>query len=335
MKRIMRFSVLGLAISGLVLIHACNESTEDELDGNWMKRSSLDGNIRSSAVVFVVDQFAYVGTGFNGQDDDYYADFWRYDPSIDSWNLVDTFPGAPRSSAVAFSIGTKGYVGTGYDGDDELKDFWSYDTETDEWTDIASFPGSARRGAVAFAVGGKGYVGTGYDGSNTKDFYEYDPTNDSWRKITSILGEKRVNAAAFVINDKAYVGTGTNNGVLELDFFEFDPLLADSGSPWKKLTALDDDDDYSIIREGASAFAIDGLGYITTGSVGSLLSTTWEYDPVTDLWEQRTSLEASARIDAIGFTVANRGYVAMGRNSSFYFDDIWELHPQEEQVDND
>ena len=315
------------------------DSGEDDDDflGNWVEMSDFEGFRRSNAVSFVIGDVAYVGTGFNGDEDEYYQDFWRYNVNQNFWQRVDSLPGVGRSAAVAFSIGDFGYTGLGFDGDDELRDFYRYDPTADEWTQIADFGGTARRNAVAFALNGKGYVGTGDDGNTLKDFWEYDPAEDAWTQIPSLGGSKRENSIAFVIGDFAYVGTGSDNGALELDFWRFDPgLLTDSnGFPWIRMTDLDEEDDYEIIRENATAFTMNGLGYVVTGIRGSITNTVWEYDPITDFWTEKTSLEGAARRDAVSFSVNNRGFITTGRTGSSYFDDIWEFEPFEEEDEDD
>ena len=319
------------------LISCDSGEDDDDFLGNWVEMPDFEGFRRSSAVSFVINDVAYVGTGFNGDEDEYYQDFWRYNVNQNFWQRVDSLPGVGRSAAVAFSIGEFGYVGLGFDGDDELGDFYRYNSATDEWTQIADFGGSARRNATAFALGGRGYVGTGDDGNTLKDFWEYDPATDSWRQIPSLGGSKRENSIAFVIGDFAYVGTGSDNGALELDFWRFDPtILADSdGFPWVRMMDLDEEDDYEIIRENATAFTMGGLGYIVAGVRGSVTSSVWEYDPVTDLWIEKTPLEGAARRDAVSFSVGNRGFVTTGRTGSSYFDDIWEFEPFEEEDEDD
>src|ERR1700680_533032 len=84
-------------------------------DGDWAAESQLNGPARSEAVSFVINNFAYVGTGWDGLNTRY-TDFWKYDPAGNVWSQVTSMPGAGRSSAIAFSANGKGYVGTGYDG---------------------------------------------------------------------------------------------------------------------------------------------------------------------------------------------------------------------------
>ncbi|MEM1405995.1 MAG: kelch repeat-containing protein [Bacteroidota bacterium] len=337
MKKKMKISswYVFVGLIGAIAVVSCDEDDDEEdFIGNWVERSDFEGFRRSSAVSFTIDNFAYVGTGFNGDEDEYYQDFWRYSVSQNFWQQMTPLPGVARSAAVAFSIGSTGYVGLGYDGDIELNDFYKYDPATNSWSQIADFGGSARRNAVAFAIEGKGYVGTGDDGNTLKDFYEYDPETDSWTQIPSIGGSKRENAAAFVLGEYAYVGTGSDNGVAETDFWRFDPsLLPDF--PWVELTELDDDDDYQITRENAVAFTANGLGYICSGTRGSETRSIWEYDPDTDSWLEKTPLEGPTRRDAVAFTLSGRPFVTTGRIGSSYFDDIWEFEPFEEEDEDD
>ena len=328
--------ILMLILAGIsISLSSClNDDGDSTLIGNWVERSDFEGVTRSGAVSFTVGNFAYVGLGFDG--DDYLRDFWMYDPGSDFWLRMDTFPGIGRTGAVAFSAGGKGYVGTGFDGEnnDELKDFWEFDpnaAEGQQWRQVSDFLGTARYNAVAFALNDKGYVGTGYDKNYLKDFYRYDPGTDTWEQIVSLGGSKREDAAAFVIGNKAYVGTGRNNGVFEFDFWEFDGTT----ESWTGKMDLDVDNSYTIFRNGAIGFSLNGLGYITTGSSGSILGTVWEYDPATDVWVERTALEGSSRVNAVGFNVSNRLFVTTGRNGTFRFDDHWEFIPTQDFNEDD
>ena len=277
-----------------------------------------------------------MGTGYDGTDR--LKDFWEYDPQLNNWMRKADLPGVARNGAVGFGTDSKGYVGTGFDGVNRLKDFWEYDPATDTWTQLPDFGGSARYGAVAFSINNKGYVGTGDDGNFLKDIWEYNPSLKQWIQKVSLAGGKRRDAVAFVIEEKAYICTGINNGTYEYDFWQYDP----SSDVWNKKRSIADvsddeyDDDYSgITGINKVAFSINGKGYIATGGLGTVGNSVWEYDPATDLWVQKTSLEASSRIEAVGFAIGDLGYVTTGRNSSYYFDDMWGFQPNSEQVDLD
>lgn len=337
-------NIIQLRLTGLFVLTtlfvgtftSCDSEDETtELLGNWVELSDFEGVPRNDAVGFTIGNKAYLGTGFDG--DDRLNDFWEYDVEKNYWIQKADFEGSARNGAVGFGTDTKGYVGTGYDGEDKLNDFWEFDPTSNKWERKSDFGGSGRYAAVGFSISNKGYIGTGYDGNSLKDFYEYNPTTDVWTKIISMGGSKRTDAIAFVIDGKAYVGTGLDNGVYEDDLWEFDP---ENGFWTEKreianISDEDYDDDYDIIRTEAIAFAINGFGYLATGGQGSIGIDVWEYDPINDLWEEKTSLETTARMEAVGFAIGNRGYISTGRSSSYRFDDLWGFDPFEEQVDYD
>ena len=328
MTRVLNYLLL---VSAVVFV-GCEESETVEI-GNWIERSDFEGVPRSGAVVFTINDLAYVGTGFDG--DDRLKDFWVYDSELNFWQQIAEFPGVARNAAVSFSAGGKGYVGTGFDGDNELKDFWEYDPVTNTWDSIAAFGGSARYGAVGFSVNDKGYVGTGYDGNNLKDFWEYDPILNTWTQIVSITGGKRVDAFAFVINGEAYVGGGENNGLYEPDFFKYNPI----DETWVKLTDLDDsdagNDDLGLERFGATTFANSNYGYLISGTQLSTSRSIFRYNPFEDEWEEEPELEGAARTDAVGFSVRNRLFITTGSSGTARFDDIWEFQPDVESDTDD
>jgi len=326
------------AAAVLVLLGSCTDGTgsdDSTLMGEWYKKSSYEGVARSGAVGFVVDGKAYVGTGYNGTV--WLKDFYEYDAEKNNWFKRAEFPGVARSSAVAFTVNGKGYVGTGYNGTNYLKDFYEYDPIADTWTQIADFAGTARFQATAFSVDNFAYVGTGYDGNYLKDFYAYDPTANTWTQKASYSGDKLINAFAFSIDGRGYVGGGMNNGLLNIEFWEYDPL----NNLWSEKNDLQDDDSdddenddgYAIARSLAASFVINGKGYVTLGARGSLDAGVWEYIPALDQWTQMTSFEGSNRETPVGFSIGDRGYITTGRNSTARYDDLWQFDPTAEDVD--
>lgn len=335
-RKISVFTGIILLLTAAVCMQGCTKSTEsDELVGNWVRRGDFDGVGRSEAVATVLDNKVYAGLGFDGTSR--LNDFWEYDATNDAWRKKKDFPGTPRNAAVAFSAAGKVYVGLGYDGVNKLKDFWEYDPAADSWKQVADFGGLAKYGATAFTLKDKGYVVAGYDGNASKEMWQYDPVEDAWN-LKNGPGSKRYDAVAFVINDKAYLATGTNNGTYNNDFWMYDPDT-DIWTEKRKISNVNSDesydDDYNIVRSGAVAFTMNGKGYVVTGINGSYSSTTWEYDPATDLWADKTNFQGTSREGAIGFSVNGRGFVALGRSSSLRFDDVREFQPTVEEDDND
>jgi len=339
MKRIKFLFTLSMLASAIVL-SSCSDVSDDETEliGNWTKSTPFKGRPRSGAISFTIDDVAYVGLGYDG--DDYIGDFYQYNITSGFWEARQAFPGMLRERAVAFSINGKGYVGLGYNREEdkeELGDFWEYDPETNQWTQLNDFEGTARYNAVSFAIGSKGYVGTGYDGdSYNSDFWEYNPTTDEWTEIKSYPGEKIEEGTSFVIEDKAYVFGGRNNGLYNNDFWEFDP----EAGTWTTRTPDDDESYYdefvlAVRRHNTVTFTIDMKAYVVGGiaSSGAVDNAVYEFDATSFTWTQKTSFEGSARSLAIGFVLDSRAFVTTGQNSSSRFDDMWEFKPKDEYDD--
>jgi N-acetylneuraminic acid mutarotase len=331
-----------LIMTAMIISQGCTKSTDsDDLIGNWKAASDFDGIARSEAVSFVIGDYAYIATGTTERDR--LKDLWEFSLTKQYWTQKADLPGVVRNSAVAFSIGNKGYLGVGIDGSTFLNDFWEYDPIANSWTEKAHFGGSARRDAVAFVLNGKGYISCGYDGNFLKDLWEYTPgatpaDMGSWTQKASLTGSKRLGAASFVINNIAYIVSGNNNGTMLNDLYAYDPVA----NQWTEKRKIYDysedsyDDDYTGIgRQNGVAFVMNNLAYLTTGENSSQTSSTWEYDPSTDAWLEKTGFEGTGRSGAISFTLANRGFVLTGRSGSLIMDNGFEFHPGDEVVDGD
>lgn len=203
---------------------------------------------------------------------------------VGNWVKSSDFEGSARKQAVCFVIGDNAYVGTGYNGK-KIKDFYKFDSETKAWTQIAEFKGAARYSAVAFTAGNKGYVGTGYDGNNyLNDFWVYDPSANSWDTLKTVGTDSptaREGAVAFGIGNKGYVSCGYDDSYLK-DFWEYN---AETNQWTKKPSSI------SSKRRYASAFVLEGKGYIVTGigSDGLPVTDFWRYDPSAseaDAWKE-------------------------------------------------
>jgi len=332
------FICLAAGAGTIAFLSACNKNSDssDTTVGNWILKSSFEGVARSEAVAFTIGGKGYIVTGYDGTKR--LNDLWQYDAEHNFWQQKAVFPGTARNAAVGFAIDTKGYIGTGYDGYNKLNDFWEYDSDGDTWAQKADFGGSARYSAVGFSINGKGYISTGFDGNYLKDIWEFDPAdgaNGKWTQRVSMSGDKRMGAVAFVYQNKAYICTGTYSGGTVNDFNVFDPSQPE-GQAWTQLRKIsnvsDDsyDDDYAIVRSKAVAFVMNNKAYVCTGENGSIYKDTWEYDFATDLWTSKTPFEGAARSGANAFSINNRGFVLLGKSSTYQFEDIREFFPDQE-----
>ena len=358
MKSIRPTLLIGLLV---ITFFSCRRSTiSPAYLGDWAKESPTVMLSRTEAVSFVINNTAYVGTGWDGLNT-HYNDFWKYDAVNDSWSQVASMPaGTERNSAVAFSVNGKGYVGTGYDGDLYRNDFYQYDPVTDSWSQIASLPGTPRYEAVAFGIGNSGYVGTGFDGNYAlKDFYQYDPSSDSWSSI-EFNGNARYGALSWVYDDQAYVVTGVNSAVFQTDFWVFNPKS--DTSKWTKLHSIADstsfafDNGYTTIaRWNASVAVVGNMAILSMGESGRSTANppinfnpyinkyTWTYQmnnvgeggDRADVWVERTPFEGPITTGAVSFSLTGTngggGFFLIPGNPYWkpgtYYCELWQFFP--------
>jgi len=275
---------------------------------------------RTDSVSFAIGNYGYVGLGYNGN---YLSDFWRYDPSTNTWTQVADFPGGARDGAVAFAIGNYGYVGLGKTDSGYMKDFWRYDPSTNTWTQVADFPGDARRGAVAFVVNGKAYVGLG-DQRNPdvyfSDFYCYDPSTNTWTQVADFPGGARENALAFAVAGYGFVGCGqTIDHADHKDFWRYDP----STNTWTQITS----DFGGADRENGVGWAIGNYGYFGFGNSDELGNThtkdIWRFNPATNTFTRLDDFPGNARSKPAVFVIGNTAYIGAGNSGSTLFSDFY------------
>ena len=339
-------------LSGFVLLTmtGCHHNDSNTFLGDWTKiDAGFAGPARSSATSFQIGKYVYVGLGVDAQNlqrndfwvynsDSLTGGFWqqlgRYSGNTHSDSLASllaTFPGSKRIGAVSFAVGGKGYVGLGY-STDFLSDFYQYDPATNAWKKLNNFPGPARRYAISFVINDVAYMGTGYGLNYMQDMWTYNPASDTWTEVKDFGGSKREGAVAFVINNKAYVGFGSNNGQNLKNIYEFDPSI----NIWVEKTTLRNTDGIPN-RSFASAFSVNGKGYIGFGLAGaSPFGDMWEFEPTADVWTQRTSLNpdkcGAPRAYAIGFSDGKYGYITTGQSGN-RLDDFWKFKPTSPKTD--
>jgi N-acetylneuraminic acid mutarotase len=291
----------------------------------WSQKNDFAGGIRSNAVGVAVNGKAYVGTGNDTASNNFFNDWWEYDPTTNIWAQKSSLPASPRVAACAFSLNNKAYIigGWGIGPLSFLRDCWEYDPVSDSWQQKADFGGGERNMASAFSIEGKGYVvggqgGDGFPWGPRQDIWEYDPSNDSWIQKANFPGGNRIRATAFSINNKGYFTTGDSIGTGKKDFWEFDPVL----NIWTRKS-----DFPGTARVGAVSFSIDCKGYVGCGGAPYGMTDFWEYDPSSDTWLQKANLNPG-RGYAVGFSIGNKGYIGIGTNISFqYYKDLLEYFP--------
>jgi N-acetylneuraminic acid mutarotase len=204
-------------------------------DNSWTQKAdfahdgiSTDDKSRYGAIAFTLGNYGYVGTG-KGNDDNNMRDFYKYDPSNDSWTQIASMGGDGRMGAVSFTYDGKAYVTTGVNNGISLLDMWMFDPASSTWTQKAKLNVNTawtitRSNASAFVLGSKAYICGGYNSGVRVDCWEYNFADDSWTKKTDFEGSARQDAVSIVVNEKAYIATGRNGNSFFNDIWEFRPF---------------------------------------------------------------------------------------------------------------
>jgi N-acetylneuraminic acid mutarotase len=233
-----RYSAAAYSIKGKIYVcfgydnsHNCrNDIWEyNPLNNSWVEKAVFPGQARYGASGFVIgDSVLYIGTGSYNEQNNYFYDFWMYNPATNSWIQKSNFPGYNRSHASSFSINGIGYLGSGLsDAVIATQDFWKYNPVNDSWSAIQNLPGE-KTGLVSFTISGKGYVGSGcssYPYINSSDFFEYDPVANTW--ISATPPNEAISRRAgigFSVDNIGYFGTGYSDDGLFSDFWAFNKI---------------------------------------------------------------------------------------------------------------
>ncbi len=136
---------------------------------------------------------------------------------------------------------------------------------------------------------------------NSTGFAQYVWTQKTSMPIARYIG------CGFTIGTKSYIGSGYNSNPTALgDLWEYDQI----SDTWTQKAS-------TTTRSSASAFVIDGKGYVGLGARSStFLTDFYQYDPVTNIWTQKASLPAQGRFGAASFSIGNEGYVVCGNFGS-------------------
>jgi N-acetylneuraminic acid mutarotase len=142
----------------------------------------------------------------------------------------------------------------------------------------------------------------------------------------------RSNAAAFTLGGKGYYGTGVDSlGNYKNDIWEYDT----ASNCWTQKASLPLSINNKIEdggRADAVAFAIDGKGYIGTGTMedGTVLQDFWCYDAATNTWSNKANFAGGPRTASIGVAVSGAGFIGMGSggiNNPVEYNDLCKYDP--------
>jgi N-acetylneuraminic acid mutarotase len=192
--------------------------------------------------------------------------------------------------------------------------WWGNGTTIPYTDDIPGDIPKANQYGQGFTINGKGYVcgslletGVG-TGDHINELWQFDPATLAWTKKAPFPGGELIEAANFVIGDNAYIVTGNAT-------YQYNQPT----DTWTQKAYI-----FSVQRMLATAFAINGKGYIGLGYDPNSTNLDeqndwWQYDPATDRWIQKAAFPGGKRDGAGGFSVDGKGYVVSGEHSTVHY----------------
>jgi IPT/TIG domain-containing protein/Kelch motif protein len=218
-----------------------------------------DGSFRSGYKKWSDGQFGYLLGGqkwYQFSANVRLNDFWRYDPTTDSWSQLANVPFITNTSRYVFNDDNYTYViytGIG----NYLK---RYDHNTNTWSNLNNPPEAINGVLNTFMVGEKQFI----IDANDEKLYEYSISSDTWSEI---------NIPDLPFRKESYTFNGKQRFILSGSEYEFDPNTYSGTTTAKNHTS------------GARIFENNGKYYKHGEDLNLYL-----YDPVTDTQTLETAM---------------------------------------------
>jgi N-acetylneuraminic acid mutarotase len=204
----------------------------DVSTGIWEQKSAIVGAPgRMLAASFALNGKGYVGTGKINSGGSFITvasfanDFYKYDPTTNTWTQINSVGPIGRLGAVGFAVNGKGYIALGSSSGGvwsnigtSTKTIFELDPATDTWTE-RPYPSNYQGfvSASAFVLNGKAYIAGGFTpgfevGSQAQaafslGTYEFDPVTLNWT-VKAFMPQSRYIAATFSALDRGYIVGG-------------------------------------------------------------------------------------------------------------------------------
>ena len=203
---------------------------------------------------------------------------YKYSAAGNSWNQI-SYVQELKYGSVGWSLNGNGYITFGSQGylNSASPATWKYVDASDTRTRVADFPATPpiRSSPTGFESGVKGYLVTGFN----QDFWEYDAVSDVWTQLPDFPGTARSGSSSFAINSYGYVFGGSKEYLGVSGSYDYRKEVWQYDISQKNWLRLEDFPGEA--REFAVAFVIGNKAYYGTGTgtVNSILSDFWEFDP--------------------------------------------------------
>jgi N-acetylneuraminic acid mutarotase len=197
-----------------------------------------------------------------------------------------------------------------------------YDPANDTWVQLDDLPFPVADNAAAFHGGRLFSVGgVNLDtGMVTAQICEYDVATGMWSESSDLLSSPRNRLAAVTMGDLIYVTGGSDSsGNLTDANDEFDPVNG-GVQPREPMPA-------PLNLHGSAA--LSNRLYVAGGfDFGGPVASTYAYDPSTDSWTNRASLQGP-RYAPVALAIAGRMYLTGGFENA-PISETWEYNPADD-----
>lgn len=239
----------------------------------WSYDPATDSWTQKKDYPFIVSVEHVATTGDKAYVIDYTGKLYEYNPVLDSWRYLSTFPTGARPGLTGFGLDGNVYFGTGNGvtaGDGYYNDFWKYDLSKNQWAQIDDFPGQPRSTAFSFVIGDHAYVGLGSSAGAPPihpDVYRYSAKTGKWDQIADLPEINSLMGLSFSNNSKGYIGLEERN---HAKIYEYDP----STDSWRTLTKFPSE--FSVLT---NSFTINNRMFVFGGKASTYGKHLWEFIP--------------------------------------------------------
>ena len=319
-------------LGGVILVAASlNANAQQEPTGSWSSEQSgsnfyYGGGATDGTYLYLIA--GYQPGIVSNQFPWYYNGFRRYDPAGDTWTTL-TAPilsgysqYALYGNAAAFNGGrllsfggyhytpsSTGYVG-GYSNA-----ILAYSISDGTWSTLSATLSTPRyflaASEVSTSLGDRIYVTGGLQGNGAND--EFNPANDTITARAALPAALYYHAmATATVNGVPKVFAMTGYPGPTAACYEYTPPTSSTdGGSWATKAQVENSSGTAQARYAAKAFTVNNRIYLNGGVSGSYVSTTFEYNPATDVWTERASSASQHGYHAAA-TINGKGYVYGG-----------------------